>query len=315
MDTPTFQAAPEDLTAPLDKFIAGLLAGEVDTHSLTGVSDLSRLQMKQLRSTWPEANEPSRLAATRLALEQAREHLDLDFRRFFQVALTDTMADVRVLAIAGLTDDDSQSMAEEIMRLAGADSSLDVRAAALGWLVDHADSFVDDNHSASIAGQYAALVIGLAALEDLPTAVRARAIEAVGTIPQTIETRALINNAWEHGDAAYAVAALLAISHSREARWRSLVRPLLDSDDADIRFGALRALGEIGTSDDVEEIAPLVQDDDIDVQIAAIVALGEIASPGAIRILRNLMNDGTDDVQLAVQDALDNAMIGSDIIR
>jgi HEAT repeat protein len=105
------------------------------------------------------------------------------------------------------------------------------------------------------------------------------------------------------------------MGRSLEARWRTIVRSALTSDDPEIRFEAARALGMIGTSDDVAELSELTLEEDTDVRQAAITALGEIGGPGAVRVLRNLAQRASEGDKEAVDDALDAALLANDPLR
>jgi HEAT repeat protein len=309
MDTPTSQAEPEPQFIPLDMCLSQLMAGTYSVEQLPTFSDLSRLQMRQVGRSWLSIPPVRRREVIEGAIANSESEVDLDFRRLLRVALTDLSPDIRQLAIGGLWEDDSRSLLEEMLQISVEDPSDDVKAAAIGFLTDAVHGQIEEETNEDLVAAFASLVTTLSDAAGVSGLVRARAIEAVGAVPQTIETRALINAAWEHGDSALAVAALLAIGRSHESRWLPLVRPEMQSDDPEIRFGAMRALETIGTSDDVEEIAALVIDEDPDVRLAAIQALGEIAGPGAVRILRTRAKTAPEDEQCAITNALDVALL------
>ncbi|HQY30708.1 MAG TPA: HEAT repeat domain-containing protein, partial [Thermomicrobiales bacterium] len=297
----------------IEECLSQLGAGIIEPDIIVALSDLSRHQVRYVSREWTTLPDSHRISTLELVAKLASERLDLDFRRFLRAALTDPVPAHRVIALANLWEDDSRSLLEEVLRLAVVDPSAEVQASAIAHLTAAFEGTDDvDVRSADLIEAFASLVSRIADSPNAPYAVRVRAIEALGVVPQTVEIRALINAAWEHGDTALAVAALLGIAHSHESRWRDLVRPELESDDAEIRYGALRALGAIGTADDVETIAKCLLDEDRDVRLAAIAALGEIAGPGAVRVLRNRANSAPQDEQDAITDALDEALLGSD---
>ena len=145
--------------------------------------------------------------------------------------------------------------------------------------------------------------------------VRRRAVEAVGALKQNDRTREAILDAYQHGDATLEAGALVAMGRSLESRWRTIVRAALISEDPEVRFEAARALGTIGTSDDVPDFSELTLEDDTDIRQAAIAALGEIGGPGAIRVLRNLSRQAHDGDDEAINDAVDAAQLGSDPLQ
>lgn len=312
MDTPTSRVDPDPFSLTADAAIEELKQGRIDQEVVTALSDLSRQQTRSITTVWPTLPGETRQSLLQTANDLSASHVDLDFGRLFRVALDDNDASIRLLAIAGLADDASRSCRELMLRLAVTDPSVDVQAAALANLTDSVADNLDPDEDDPFLEGFGSFVARVAGQDDAPFAVRVRAIEALGVLPQSIETRALINSAWEHGDSALAVAALLAIARSRESRWLSLVRPELTSEDAEIRFAAVRALGGAGTTDDVEALATALVDDDVDVRLAAIAALGEIAGPGAVRVLRNYDQRAPEDEKAAIAEALDAALIGSE---
>ena len=314
MDTHTFQAARNPIALTADNSLEYLKEGRVDETIVAALSDLSRLQVRSLTVAWPSLSTDIRQKVVLTARGLADQQVELDFSRLFRIALNDPDSENRLIAIAGLADDDSRSCRELLLRVAVTDQSEDVRGAAIAGLTDAIDHFLDPDEDDELVAAFGAYVTRVAEQPNSPFVVRTRAIEALGIVPQTIETRALINAAWEHGDSALEVAALLAMARSRESRWLDLVRPQLDSEDAEVRYAAVRAIGNIGSTDDVEQVTKSLLDADEDVRIAAIAALGEIAGPGAVRVLRNYREHAPDGEQIAITEALDAALLGSETL-
>src|SRR3954451_7340436 len=127
MDTPTSQAEPEPQLIPLDTCLFDLEAGTYADEHLPALSDLSRLQMRQVARSWPSIPPVTRRAVIEGAIATSRTEVDLDFRRLFRVALSDLSPDIRQLAIGGLWEDDSRSLLEEMLRIAVEDPSDDVK--------------------------------------------------------------------------------------------------------------------------------------------------------------------------------------------
>ena len=292
--------------------LAELRAGTFRSGQVDELSDLSRVQLRHLEAIWPSIPVAARTMLLTAVLETSEASVEVDFRRLFRMALHDTDAGIRRMAVGGLWEDDSRSCHEDLVRLAVEDPSLDVKAIALANLTAAIEAAVEHDRDADLVAAFESLVTRLAEDEATPVLVRTRAIEGLGALPQSIATRALINAAWEHGDSALAVAALMAIARSREGRWLPLVRPQLASEDPDIRYACLRALASIGSTDDVEAIARCVIDEDSDVRLGAVYALGEIASPGAVRVLRNRQESAPAEEQGAISAALEAALIGSE---
>jgi HEAT repeat protein len=312
MDTRTSPADPDAVGLTVTDSLTNLRKGLIDDETVAALSDLSRSDVQVARRQFPSINESLRRELVERAAELGKQQVELDFRRLMLIALHDERAAVRFAAVAGLEDDDSRSTSNELLRLAVEDSSVDVRAAAIELLTETLDRTSDPDDEDPLRDAFGAFVIRMVNQDDCPFGVKIRSVEALGILPQTIETRALINAAWEHGDPAMEVAALLAISRSREVRWLPLLRENLGNEDAETRYAAVRAIGATGGTDDVEALARHLLDEDSDVRLAAISALGEISGPGAVRVLRNFQQQADDEERVAVTNALDAALLGSE---
>lgn len=312
MDTPTFQTADSPQALPLDQCLADLKAGSFANGQISAFSDLSRSALREVERCWLEIPARVRRRVVGGAVELADGNVQYQFNRLFRVALTDPEADIRQRAIAGLWEDETRSLVDELIPIAESDPSADVRGAAIGFLGDSLERLAAESGSEKEVEQIRTLVMSVAAAEGEPTVMRRKAIEALGLLGDASDVRHAIGNAYEHGDQALEAAALVAMGRSLDARWRPVLRAVLKSDDAEIRFEAARSLGLVGSEDDVAGIADLVDDDDSDVRHAAILALGELGGPGAVRLLRALA--GREDASIAelVREALDIALIARD---
>ena len=75
-------------------------------------------------------------------------------------------------------------------------------------------------------------------------------------------------------------------------------------DDAEIRYEAAGACGELGGEDAVPRLIELVIDSDIEVQLAAIQALGKIGGSKAKECLEQCM----DNPSVAIQEAAEQSL-------
>jgi HEAT repeat protein len=315
MDIPTSQAQANEPSISLEECLSQLAAGTFAFGQLAAFSDLSREKMRTVAAAWPTIDPATRHRLMAEAIDLADENVQYRFDRLCRLALHDADAEIRRLAVTGLWEDETRSLLDEIIEVARDDDSIDVRAAAIALLGDALLRMEDDDSEPELVERIGELVLTYAADDLEPSIVRRRAVEAVGALEQHDRTREAILDAFQHGDATLEAGALVAMGRSLESRWRTIVQAALTSEDPELRFEAARALGMIGTSDDVAELSELTLDEDTDVRQAAIAALGEIGGPGAIRVLRNLSrqaHDGDDDV---INDALDAAQLGSDPVR
>jgi HEAT repeat protein len=87
-------------------------------------------------------------------------------------------------------------------------------------------------------------------------------------------------------------------------RWLHLIEADFGNEDAELRYEAARAAGEIADPQVLQALAKLSEDEDIEVRQAAITAMGRIGGPAATRILRRLAETAAEPDQEAVEEAL-----------
>jgi len=315
MDIPTSPAQANELSISLEECLSQLAAGTFAFGQLAAFSDLSRENLHAVEMVWPTIDAATRHRLIAEAVDLAEENVQYRFDRLCRLAVRDPDAEVRQLAVAGLWEDETRSLLEEMIDIARHDESIDVRAAAIALLGDALVRLQDDQSESDLVDQIGDMVLEFAANERETAMVRRRAVEAVGALKQNDRTREAILDAYQHGDATLEAGALVAMGRSLESRWRTIVRAALTSEDPEVRFEAARALGAIGTSDDVPDLSELTLEDDTDIRQAAIAALGEIGGPGAIRVLRNLSRQAHDGDDEAINDAVDAAQLGSDPLQ
>jgi len=315
MDIPTSPAQANELSISLEECLSQLAAGTFAFGQLAAFSDLSRENLHAVEMVWPMIDAATRHRLIAEAVDLAEQNVQYRFDRLCRLAVRDPDAEVRQLAVAGLWEDETRSLLEEMIDIARHDESIDVRAAAIALLGDALVRLQDDQSESDLVDQIGDMVLEFAANERETAMVRRRAVEAVGALKQNDRTREAILDAYQHGDATLEAGALVAMGRSLESRWRTIVRAALTSEDPEVRFEAARALGAIGTSDDVPDLSELTLEDDTDIRQAAIAALGEIGGPGAIRVLRNLSRQAHDGDDEAINDAVDAAQLGSDPLQ
>ena len=315
MDTPTSQAQANQATLGLESCLSQLAAGTFAFGQLPAFSDISRADVRRIAAVWPRIDHEVRRRLLAEAIDLGEQNVQFQFGRLCRLALTDPEPDIRQLAISGTWEDDSASLLDELIDIASTDQSVDVRAAAIARLGDALPAVDQGGDHADYIERIAGVALAAAREPRQSAIVLRRAIEAIGALDQTEETRSLIRAAWEHGDQTLEAGALTAMGRTAESHWLLAVRHAITSTDAELRFSASRALGQLGNSDDVPTLAERTLDDDSDVRLAAIVALGEIGGPGAVRVLRNLAKDAPESEAEVIEAALDYALLGDDPVR
>jgi HEAT repeat protein len=87
-------------------------------------------------------------------------------------------------------------------------------------------------------------------------------------------------------------------------RWVDILLTELESEDAEMRYEAARALGEIGDVLALPGLAAAAIDEDAEVRQEAIMALGLIGGQGPERVLRRLAESANAADLQAIADAL-----------
>jgi HEAT repeat protein len=203
---------------------------------------------------------------------------------------------------------------DRLAALATADPAAVVRAAAasaLGHYILMGELGDMPEHETARA-QAAAIQLLNDESEELD--VRRRALEAIANRSHEIVPGA-IRAALRHQDRRMQVSALFAMGRSCDERWSADVLRGLDSPDADLRYEAARAAGEIELEEAVPRLRQLVFGDDREIKEVAVWSLGEIGGDEAIRTLQRLAQDaensGDDELLEAIEEALASASLGS----
>jgi HEAT repeat protein len=98
--------------------------------------------------------------------------------------------------------------------------------------------------------------------------------------------------------------------------WLPILIKELDSADAEIRYEAVGACGELGEEEAVPHLIRLITDPDADTdadaQLTAIRALGKIGGPEAKNCLENYLDSPSEAIQQATEQALNELGIGEE---
>jgi len=276
-----------------------LLADEsrpVRTIDLTDLSDLSRSQVAEFYTAWHSLRPARRVELITVMVEQAETNIHLIFHAALRACLTDSVAQVRRLAIEGLWEDERVSLVQPLADLLAYDPDAEVRAAAatslgrfvlLGILGDIAE---DRAQQAEVALHAAWQRPGE------PVSVRRRVLESL-SYTDTGDLHARVGDAYYSDDELMRQSAIFAMGRSANARWNKIVLSELSSPEAAMRFEAAEAAGELTIRAAVQPLIQKLDDPDKDVREAAALALGKIGGPTARRALETLV--AGDDARLA----------------
>jgi len=270
---------------------------------LYALSGLGPDELTEVQEAWQRVSTDRMRAVLCALVELTEVMVEADFTPLFRWWLSDEDAEVRLLAIEGLWEDEDTALVGSLVRLLKDDDQPAVRAAAaasLGRFVLLGE--LGEINAAVGARAEQALLETYFTWEEAPE-VRRRALEAVAYSSEA-GVSDLIAEAYHEGEEGVCISALVAMGRSADRRWRSILIRELDSPSPAMRYEAAQACGELELRDAVPALARLIDDQDAEVRDVAIEALGKIGGAGARRILGECWIRGDDTLQAAVEEAL-----------
>lgn len=302
--------------APFNKIVAALLDESRDfpSHYLRDFSDIDPAALRLLMEAWPRV-QPGR---KRDLLEKLQSLSDADtlvsFDDFSRALLTDPDAQVRRRAIRLLAEAEDAKLVPPFLHILAEDEDQAARAEAatgLGLFVQLGE--LEEIPADTQLQVEEALLAKLKS--DDQAGVRRRALESLGYSSRP-EVPALIEAAFARVDPDWQAAALNAMGHSCDERWRELVIPMLLNDDPRLQLPAIKAVGELGLAEARPVLIQILLDEEVDDSIVAagIWALSQIGGEEARVYIEGLL-DETEDEELVefLEEALDNLAFTEDM--
>jgi HEAT repeat protein len=290
--------------------------GTVNSTIYYGLSGLEHADIVQLALTWDALDPVYRRKILQELLDAAEANVELDYSALGAYALVDADPGVREAAVELLWEDESVALMDKLIDMAQVDDAIEVRAAAASAL----GRFIllgelgDLPETETARAQDAAVRILNSGSEDID--VRRRALEAISNCGHEIVEGA-IREAYDHPDRRMNASAVFAMGRTYDDQWSEFVLQQLDSEDAEMRYEAARAAGELEIEEAVRPLTRLALDDDREIKEVAIWSLGEIGGKEATRVLERLLTEAkrTKDEELleTVEDALATAQMGGSL--
>ena len=280
--------------------------GQPLAHSeLKQLAGLDPASLKAFWQSWVQFPAERRLELILALNALGEDNVDFDFHPVLRACLSDTDAQVRTAAIAGLWEDESERTLERLVTLID-DEVGEVRAAALVALAPFACRAELGELTATNAQRLFTTLLSVATDPEQPFEVRRRAIEALGYFANAPEAQAMIGRAYAHTESPMRESAVLAMGRSMRPTWFPYIERELKSPVAALRYEAAHAVGELG--EDGRPLLPglvrLLEDDDTEVALAAIWSLGQVGGAGARRILERLARSKDATRRQSATDAL-----------
>ncbi|MCC6613500.1 MAG: HEAT repeat domain-containing protein [Anaerolineae bacterium] len=304
----------------IDETIAALRDAEAGGLSVTvyyGLSDLKPAGVEQLRDAWESLDSAYRSRLMEQLVDISEMNFDLDYNALAYLSLDDENPDVRAAAIELLWADETLPTMNRLIQLALDDDSVPVRAAAAGSLGRYILLGEYEELPATQTDTAVDAALSIYNDHDEDIEVRRRALESLGNSSH-IAVSDLIEEAYASMEQPLRVSALFAMGRTCDPKWEHTVMRELNSGDAELRYEAVRAAGEIGLDNAVPKLARMVYDNDREIKEVSIWALGEIGGNEATNALERLTTDPDfledEDLQEALEDALlSAAMPGADM--
>jgi hypothetical protein len=293
------------MLSPIDEIIDDL--GNRDKPLLnTWLAELAGLNSDELahfKQVWPSIGVKRRRQIVSRLVELAEDNFELDFDSIFKSCLEDRDSEVRSKAIEGLWENEDASLVNTLLNLFEHDSSQRVQATAassLGRFVMLAEhQKLRSNYTSKI---YQALLTTIN--NNLkPTEIKRRALEAIAPI-NSPQVEKAINEAYHSGNAQLKVSSIYAMGKNCNPAWLPILLKELANTDAEIRYEAAGACGEIGEEEAVPYLINLIEDPNLEVQLAAIRALSRIGGTEAKNYLEQCLDDDSEAIQQAAERAL-----------
>lgn len=278
----------------------------------------SRLEggdLAHFEAAWPEASVERRRSVIADLSELAELNFELNFDPVFRVALEDDDAEVRAAAVRGLWEAEEPNLVAPFVDLLQHDPAAPVRSAAATALGKFVYLGEIDEVPRPLLRRVEETLLAVTRGGD-EVEVRRHALEALGYSSRP-EVPALIETAHAAEDDRWRVSALFAMGRSSDAeRWGEMVLAALDSREADLRFEAVRATGELQLAEAVSSLKTCLEEEDANLAQAAVWSLSQIGGPEARRLISERLEQTEDeDEQEFLEEALENLDFTDDVAR
>ncbi len=293
------------MTLPVEKTIIelGKKNKSLLNSRLVELSNLTPEEMEVFQSSWTAIKPERRRQIVVRLVELAEDNLELNFDAIFRHCLKDRDDEVRSRAIEGLWENEEASLIDPLIGLLEQDSSERVQAAAaialgkFAMLAEHKK--LRETHVARVQEAL------LAAIDDKTKAVEVsrRALESAApvSIPRVKEA---IGEAYTSRNPGLKVSSIYAMGKSCDPTWLPVLLKELSSADAEIRYEAAGACGELEEEEAVPYLITLVGDSDVDVQMSAVQALGKIGNTQARECLKQCLESASEAVRRTAEQVL-----------
>jgi len=274
---------------------------------LVRLSNLSVRELDALKQAWPMVDTRRQRQIVQRLVALAEDNLELNFDGIFKRCLKDPDAEVRRQAIEGLWENEETSLIAPLIYLLEQDSSEKVQAAAATALGKFALLAEHKKLRPDHALRIEKALLAATSAKDKPIEVQRRALEAVAPLSLP-EVKSAIMAAYESRHSRLKVSSIYAMGKNCDPDWLPVLLTELNNTDAEVRYEAAGACGELGEEAAVPALIRLVNDPDIDVRMVAIQALGRVGGAQAKECLRRCLSNTSEAIRETARQALDELM-------
>lgn len=278
-------------------------AATLSSSILADLSHVTPADMPAFKTAWRKTHVARRREVITRLVEMSRDTVEMDFDIIFRYCLSDADAGVRVQAIDGLWESEDPTLIRVFTTMMQTDAEETVQAAAATAL----GKFTLLVECGDIRPEFRVTLSEslLAAYHDQSKSIetRRRALEAAAPLALP-DVREAIRTAYESRDERLTVSAIFAMGRTCNNAWLPVLYREMDNPNAEIRYEAAVACGEIGLEDATSHLMERIHDEDVEVRLAVIRALGSIGGVEATRGLKKVAADPSEAVREAVEQAL-----------
>jgi HEAT repeat protein len=274
----------------------------VSSH-LADLSQITVTDLPALKKSWRTIEATRRRQIISRIAELAKDNVELNFDLVFKNGLSDPDAEVRTGAIDGLWENEDPSLIRIFIDLLQNDASYDVQASAAAALAKFAVLAECEEIQQSYKTTLSQALLATIDNASKPVEVRRRALESVAPLSTPV-VREVIKKAYESRDERFIVSAIYAMSRAYNDAWLPILYKEMDNADAEIRYEAAVACGEIGVEECVPHLLEHIHDTDVEVRMAVIQSLAKIGGNEAKINLQRIARDENKAIREAVEQAL-----------
>ena len=272
---------------------------------LTNLSspNLSSPKLELFEHVWSTMEPERRRQIVYRLVEMTSDNIEFNFDSIFKNCLKDQDADVRSEAIEGLWENEDSFLIDPLINILKQDSSEKVQAAAATALGKFALLVEYGKLSNDYSSRTSHILLTVVGDENKHIEVRRRALEAIAPLSLP-EVKRVIAEAYQSSNDRLRVSSIYAMGKSCDPSWLSILLDELTNTDAEIRYEAVGACGELEEEEAVPHLIGLIDDQDKDVQLATIQTLGKIGGTKAKECLQQCLDDPSVAIHQAAEQAL-----------